>query len=97
MSRVIALWLSIYGDAPVKVMDLVNACNTAIEKKDTESKEYELAQVFLEITHGKGRLESEPIGKWLRRNKNNIRDGYKFITGPDSEKRNRVEWILTRK
>jgi putative DNA primase/helicase len=96
MSRIIALWRSIYGDEPVKVMEIVNAGNTAIERKDTTSKEYELAQVILEVTHGKGRLESDPIGKWLRRNKNKIRDGYKIVTNPDSANRNRMEWILVR-
>jgi hypothetical protein len=93
MSRVIALWRQIYGDAPTKVMEIVNDGNRAIEQKILGSPEYEFSQVLLEITCGKGRLESEPIGKWLRHNKNRIRDGYKIGTNPDSPK-NRMEWVI---
>lgn len=93
-SRIVNLWNTIYQNDSVTASQILNDCNTATENKDTSSDKYELAQVFMEVTRTKGKiLNAEPLGKWLRSNKDKIQDGYKitkdpYVTGKKSS------WIL---
>lgn len=89
-----SLWKEIYDGDAVTVSEIVTDCNKAIDNKSTTSNEHELAQAFLEVTRCRGnQLSGESVGKWLRSNKDKIKDGYKIIKDPYSPK-NRVLWIL---
>jgi putative DNA primase/helicase len=85
---IVTLWNAIYNDKPVKVSELAADCNDSIDKKETDSDVYELAQILLEASGSRGKLlDNKAVGKWLSRNKDRVIDGKKFILCPLSTKK----------
>lgn len=94
MAQILSLWKKVYDDDPVTTKEVVTDCNEALDKKQTETDEYELAQAFFEATSSKGKeLSSKAIGYWIRKNKDKYLNGMKITKDPNSPG-NKARWIL---